>query len=108
MSTTVQLDDPFAGVRAGILEVRLSRTAGEIDAAKALRYRVFYDELDAIASPDMKARQRDIDAYDSGWDHLLVIDRTRPHPQKSVIGTIGSIAVASPKKAAGSIYRERI
>jgi putative hemolysin len=87
MSTTVQLDDPFTGVRAGHLEVRLSRTAGEIDAAQALRYRVFYDEMDAIASADMKARQRDIDAYDSAWDHLLVIDRARPHPQQSVIGT---------------------
>lgn len=80
-------DDPFTGVGAGDLEVRLSRTTAEIDAAQALRYRVFYEEMDAVAGPEMKRRKRDIDAYDSTWDHLLVIDRKRPHPAQSVIGT---------------------
>jgi putative hemolysin len=87
MSTPEVLDDPFTGVTAGNLEVRLSRSAEEVDAAQALRYRVFYDEMDAVASPEMKAAQRDIDSYDSTWDHLLVIDRERPHPYGSVIGT---------------------
>lgn len=56
------------------LEVRLAKTAAEIDAAQALRYRVFYEELNA--EPDAAARldRRDRDALDARCDHLLVLD----------------------------------
>lgn len=84
--TTVQLrhaDD----LRSGNLEVRLAETAEEIDAAQALRYRVFYDEMAAQPTPDMAARARDFDRYDPVCDHLLVIDHDRGSGPQSVVGT---------------------
>ena len=48
-------------IRAGNLEVRLAETAQEIDAAQALRYRVFYDEMGATPSPATAAARRDRD-----------------------------------------------
>lgn len=87
MTAAEAFDDPFGGIHAGALEVRLSRTPEEIDAAQALRYRVFYEEMSARPSDEMRARQRDFDDYDAYWDHLLVIDNDRPHPYESVVGT---------------------
>ena len=87
MTAAEAFDNPFGGIHAGALEVRLSRTADEIDAAQALRYRVFYEEMSAVPSPEMRARRRDYDDYDDTWDHLLVIDHERPHPYESVVGT---------------------
>jgi putative hemolysin len=60
--------------RIGSLETRLARTAREIDAAQAVRYRVFVEEMNAQLSPDAMLRKRDVDAYDAICDHLLVID----------------------------------
>lgn len=87
MTAAETFDDPFAGIHAGSLEVRLSRTAEELDAAQALRYRVFYEEMTAVPTPEMRERRRDFDAYDGSWDHLLVIDHERSHPYDSVVGT---------------------
>lgn len=87
MTAAESFDDSIGGLHAGALEVRLSRTAEEIDAAQALRYRVFYEEMSAVPSPEMRARQRDFDDYDDTWDHLLVIDHERAHPYESVVGT---------------------
>ena len=47
------------------LEVRLAESAAEIDAAQALRYRVFYEELEARPTPLMKRRARDVDKFDA-------------------------------------------
>ena len=40
-------------VVAGDFEVRLAKTAEEIDAAQALRYRIFYEEMAARPSPEV-------------------------------------------------------
>lgn len=55
------------------LTVRLADGAVDVDAAQHLRYRVFYEELEA--KPDAKARasRRDADRYDAICDHLLVV-----------------------------------
>src|SRR4249920_2204375 len=45
-------------VVAGDFEVRLAKSAAEIDAAQALRYRVFYEEMTAHPTPEMAARLR--------------------------------------------------
>ncbi len=60
--------------RLGELEVRLARSASEIRQAQALRYRVFYEEMSAVA--DLRARhtRRDQDRFDKICDHLLVLD----------------------------------
>jgi putative hemolysin len=74
-------------VVAGDFEVRLAGTAAEIDAAQALRYRIFYDEMKAPPSPDLAARQRDVDPFDDVCDHLLVLDRRRGEGPESIVGT---------------------
>ncbi len=54
----VAADDIDSGLRAGSLEVRLARTAAEVDASQALRYRVFYEEMDAVPDADRARRRR--------------------------------------------------
>ncbi len=74
-------------VAARKIEVRLAETEAEIDAALALRYRVFYDEMAALPSPEMAARERDFDEFDSVCDHLLVFDRALGSGPEAVVGT---------------------
>jgi putative hemolysin len=75
------------GITAGSLEVRLARSAADIDGAQALRYRVFYEELGAVASPDVARERRDADRFDEHCDHLLVIDHKRGPGPERVVGT---------------------
>ena len=74
-------------VVAGDFEVRLAENAAEIDAAQALRYRVFYEEMKARPTPDVAARRRDFDAFDQVCDHLLVLDRRRGDGPGGIVGT---------------------
>ena len=60
---------------AGALEVRLAETDHEVEQAQRLRYSVFYEEMTAIPSPQMREAGRDFDKYDDVCDHLLVVDR---------------------------------
>jgi putative hemolysin len=76
--------------RVSSLEVRLAHTAAEVRQAQKLRYRVFYQEGNAIPSPARLFARRDVDAYDAICDHLLVLDHATPDPQTgrpSVVGT---------------------
>ena len=74
---------------AGAFEVRLAETESEVEAAQRLRYRVFYEEMSAVPSPEMRADRRDFDRFDAYCDHMLVIDRgvTDEDGQPSVVGT---------------------
>jgi len=76
--------------RKGTLEVRLAVTPREIDAAQALRYRVFYEEMSATADAETRLRRRDVDRFDEFCDHLLVLDHARGRgeetPLDSVVG----------------------
>jgi L-ornithine Nalpha-acyltransferase len=62
------------GRKAGLV-VRTASGKEEIDAAQHLRYRVFYEELDARPQADMDGR-RDSDGFDACCDHLLVVQET--------------------------------
>ena len=74
---------PFEGRReqwpvlavSGALEVRLAETDHEVEQAQHLRYKVFYEEMIAIPSPQMRETRRDFDKFDDVCDHLLVVDR---------------------------------
>ena len=79
-------DDIDSGLRAGSLEVRLARTAAEVDASQALRYRVFYEEMDAVPDADRARRRRDFDDFDAVCDHLLVVDHERGADGAPVVG----------------------
>src|SRR5437868_8440851 len=74
-------------VVAGDFEVRLAESAAEIDAAQALRYRVFYEEMKARPTVEAAARRRDFDAFDQVCDHLLVLDRRRGEGPEGIVGT---------------------
>jgi len=87
MATAEQLDDLYSGIRSGDLEVRLASSPDEIDASQALRYRVFYNEMDAVPSQEMLRRQRDFDEFDAACDHLMVTDSSRSGLYESVVGT---------------------
>jgi putative hemolysin len=81
-------DDPgFGEIRAQAMGVRLAVTAWELEAAQALRYRVFYDEMGARPSAETAAARRDVDEFDAVADHLLVIDHARGEGREGVVGT---------------------
>ncbi len=60
---------------SGSLEVRLAETEHEVEQAQRLRYAVFYEEMSAVPSNEMRALRRDFDKFDDVCDHLLVVDR---------------------------------
>ena len=93
--------DPIQKVRSKTLEVRLAHNEREVEAALALRYRVFYEELNAHPTPEMLVRKQDFDSFDEACDHVLVIDHDRVEGNdfsSAVVGTyrlIGSETAAS-------------
>ncbi len=60
--------------RIGSLEVRLARSGDEVKQAQRLRYRIFYEEMSAVANVRAALFGRDADPYDKFCDHLLVLD----------------------------------
>lgn len=91
---------PFAPTTAGTQEIRLANSPAEIDAAQALRYRVFYSEMGAIPLPDMAARQRDYDHFDTTCDHLVVLDHKETH-ESEVVGTYRIMRREHARRAGG-------
>jgi putative hemolysin len=80
-------DSGFGELRGGNLGVRIATDPAEIDAVQALRYRVFYEEMGAVASDDSARTQRDCDAFDEVADHLLVVDHAIGPGPEGVVGT---------------------
>lgn len=80
--------NPIEPTASGTMEVRLAAGPREVDAAQALRFRVFYTEGGAKASAETAAIERDSDDFDAVCDHLLVIDRSRGEdPKDNIVGT---------------------
>jgi putative hemolysin len=88
---------------SGALEVRLAETEHEVEQAQRLRYAVFYDEMSAIPSPQMRDQRRDFDKYDDVCDHLLVVDRDAHDEdgQPLVVGTYRLTREKDAKRAGG-------
>jgi len=74
-------------ISSGPLEVRLAQNAADIDAAQALRYRIFYEKMGARPLPGMESERRDRDQFDQICDHLLVLDHSRGAGLDAVVGT---------------------
>jgi L-ornithine Nalpha-acyltransferase len=74
-------------IRSGSLEVRLAESPAELDAALALRYRIFYERMGARPAPQVAQRRRDIDRFDRHCDHLLLVDVSRGASGEAVVGT---------------------
>ncbi|TWT15517.1 GNAT family N-acetyltransferase [Reyranella sp. CPCC 100927] len=94
--------DALPPIVAGDFEVRLARNEAEVEAAQALRYKVFYEEMTAKPTPEMAALRRDYDDFDPLCDHLLFIDRRRP----GLAGITGTYRLIRRSAAAarGSFY----
>jgi putative hemolysin len=79
--------DRVVDIVSGPLQVRLAECAADIEAAQALRYRIFYEIMGARPLPGMEALRRDFDGYDHICDHLLVLDHSRGAGADAVVGT---------------------
>ncbi len=96
---TVEASELTSGIRAletmvnppatsaGHYTVRFAKTADEVRAAQALRYRVFYQEKHGNPTAEMQEHQRDMDQWDDGGFHIVVLD-TRVQEQPAVVGTL--------------------
>jgi putative hemolysin len=80
-------ESPRSERAGGNLEVRLAVTDEEIDAAQALRYRIFFEEMGATPSAEAQRTRRDRDRYDDYCDHLLVLDHSLGTGGAAVVGT---------------------
>ena len=87
MSPVADPDAGFGELRSGHLGVRIATSAAEIDAAQALRYRIFYGEMGAHADAATAASRRDRDRFDDVADHLLVVDHAIGEGPENVVGT---------------------
>ncbi len=93
--TVRRADGHFEELRAGSLGVRLARDAAEIDAAQALRYAVFYDEMGAIPDAPALVSRRDADPFDAVADHLVVLDHADDTPR-----VVATYRMITPEAAA--------
>ena len=99
-----KIEAPAVFASAGPLAVRLAEDQGDTEAAQALRYRVFYEEMAAKPTPEIAARRRDVDEFDAVCDHLLVIDRRKAGDgARGVVGTYRVLRRA-PAEAFGRFY----
>jgi putative hemolysin len=83
----MELDTGFGELRFGSLGVRIAESTAEVQAAQALRWRVFYEEMGAHPDAATARTRLDADAYDPVADHLLVLDHDRGEGARAVVGT---------------------
>ncbi|MDG2285101.1 MAG: GNAT family N-acyltransferase [Alphaproteobacteria bacterium] len=74
----------LGSIHVGSTEIRLARGDDDVEAAQELRYRVFYEEMGAVPSPEAAALKLDRDGFDAAAEHILVVDHSRGG---AVIGT---------------------
>ncbi len=67
--------------------VRLAYSTQEIEEAQRLRYKVFYEEYGAKASPEILSEQRDFDNFDPVTDHLIVLVKNIATDNETIVGT---------------------
>lgn len=101
--TAVPTSDASGDVlgRIGPLLVRLAIDGDEIAAAQELRFDVFYAERGRTA-----AGRRDADRFDAVCDHLLVLDSSKPGPDRDRI--VGTYRLLRQERAArtGGFYTD--
>lgn len=86
--------------------VRLAATPDDLAASQALRYRVFYEEMAAAPTEEMRRLRRDFDHFDDICDHLLVIDQDRSNGAGCVVGTYRLLR-RSVARQHGGFYSEQ-
>lgn len=88
------------------LTLKIAETPEEIQAAQELRYQVFYEEMGAIPTEEMKRTRREIDPYDPFCQHLLVVDQSCVTGQKKIIGTYRLLTLDDARANGISLYTE--
>jgi putative hemolysin len=83
------------------LAVCLAASAAEIDAAQALRYSVFYEEMGARPDANTRAMRRDRDRYDDGAAHLVVVDDTAAELPCGIVATYRLIDAGAAARCGG-------
>jgi putative hemolysin len=91
----------FAELVAGSLGVRLAVNRAEVEAAQALRYRIFYDEMGARADGPALASGRDHDRFDPVADHIIIVDHAIDPGPDGVVGTCRLIRGEVAARAGG-------
>lgn len=104
LTATIPSDTTHDSIRAGSLEVFVATSDAHILASQKLRYGVFFEEMGAVATDDIKKHQRDIDIYDDVCDHLLVAD----HLEDGTIRIVGTYRLLrrEPMAKIGRFYTE--
>lgn len=74
------------------LIVRLAENDSDVQAAQALRYKVFYEEMGVSPSEGAAWSKLDVDPFDEICDHLVVVDENRARENEAdgrprVVGT---------------------
>lgn len=87
----------------GSLRIQIARSAAQVRAAQALRYRIFYEEMGAAPTDEVIRCGRDVDRFDRHCDHLLVIDPQQPG--EPVVGTYRMLR-RSVAERCGGFYSE--
>jgi len=79
------------GAERGMLILRQGQTADEIAACQRLRYRVFYEEMNARADESTSALKMDCDHFDMICDHLLVVHRGQSQHDGAILLSDGEL-----------------
>ncbi|MGE3714853.1 MAG: GNAT family N-acetyltransferase [Alphaproteobacteria bacterium] len=91
-------------LRAGNMEVFIASSNEDIRASQALRYRVFFEEMNAPMTEDAAATKLDRDKFDDVCDHLLVVEHQGEGRYK-VVGTYRLLRRSAMEKI-GHFYTE--
>ena len=97
-------DKVFEPIHAGNLTLRVAETEADMHAAQRLRYRIFCEEMGAVANLAVQQQKRDFDMFDDACYHLIVIDNTRVGDAR-VVGTY-RILTKDNMPQIGSFYTE--
>lgn len=102
-NTLLPLHD-IGEIRAGNLEVFVASKEQDIEASQKLRYRIFFEEMGAPATPDVLRLKKDQDIFDNVCDHLLVVEHQENASYK-IVGTYRLLR-RKPMQAIGRFYTE--
>lgn len=83
-------------------DIRLARDAADLEASQRLRYRVFVEELGGGGETVDHAARIERDALDEIYDHLLLVDPSRPEGEH-VVGAYRLLR-SDRAEAAGHYY----
>ena len=95
------IEQPILNHLSSDMDIYLATTKEDIEAAQRLRYRVFYEEMNAIPTDEMKKAGRDFDAYDDVCDHVIVRDPKLGKGPEAVVGTYRLVRRAAADKIGG-------